>query len=238
MGQETVSVDQLYLIAEGLAQDFSLFPQKESASFLDGVLTERRIEQTLEKIRQMDVDSYIEAVVQPVEASARPGARSIVRALNVPILREIIDGPMYAAELEMDFGGELRRVGLLAQDRAVNNGVWGPTHHELAAKVAIEFAIESLPIVSMIDTPGADGGEEANTNGNGDAMVQCCYCNLVYCETCLTDKKPSTVPPTRSETNLAMMKASITGDANWACPCCWDLAATQLAKGARRNQKR
>jgi len=83
-----------------------------------------------------------------------------------------------------------------------------------------------------------DGGEEANTNGNGDAMVQCCYCNLVYCETCLTDKKPSTVPPTRSETNLAMMKASITGDANWACPCCWDLAATQLAKGARRNQKR
>jgi len=170
MGQETASVDQLYLIAEGLAQDFSLFPQKESASFLDGVLTERRIEQTLEKIRQMDVDSYIEAVVQPVEASARPGARSIVRALNVPILREIIDGPMYAAELEMDFGGELRRVGLLAQDRAVNNGVWGPTHHELAAKVAIEFAIESLPIVSMIDTPGADGGEEANAGNQAHSI--------------------------------------------------------------------
>ena len=37
------SVDQLYLNAEQLSEDFSLFPRKEPAHVVKGLLTEREI---------------------------------------------------------------------------------------------------------------------------------------------------------------------------------------------------
>ena len=56
MGQESATVDQLYVNAESLAQDFSLFPRKEPAAVVKGLLTEHQIEIQLEKLRNMDVD--------------------------------------------------------------------------------------------------------------------------------------------------------------------------------------
>ncbi|MBD3647091.1 MAG: carbamoyl-phosphate synthase large subunit, partial [Pseudomonadales bacterium] len=170
MTQETASVDQLYLIAENLAQDFSLFPRKESASVLKGVLTERQIEMRLEQLRNMDVDSYIAETVEPVEAASRPGARQVVRSMGVKIVREIENGPFYGAELEMDFYGQTRKIGLIAQDRTYANGVWGPEHHSQASAVVSEFAIRSMPIVTFMDTPGADGGEHANANNQAHTI--------------------------------------------------------------------
>lgn len=170
MGQEESSVDQLYVIAENLAQEFSLFPQRGTASVLQGTLTEEQIEEKLEQLRDMDVDSYIEAVVKPVEESGRPGSKEIIRALDQKILREEEDGPLYVAELEMDFGGKSRRVGFITQNRKYVNGKWGPSHHQQAAKAASEFAIRSIPIVSLMDTPGADEKEEANANNQAHSI--------------------------------------------------------------------
>ena len=50
MAPKTVSVDQLYLNAESLAKDFSLFPRKEPASVVSGLLTEQQIEAALENL--------------------------------------------------------------------------------------------------------------------------------------------------------------------------------------------
>ena len=71
------SVDQLYLNAESLAMDFSLFPRKEPAAVVKGLLTERQIEMALDDLRDMEVDAYIEATVAPTEESTRPGARAV-----------------------------------------------------------------------------------------------------------------------------------------------------------------
>ena len=170
MGQESSSVDQLYLNAESLAKDFSLFPRKESASFIQGLLTEQQIEKELDSLRNMEVDAYIEATVAPTEESTRPGSKEIVNALDVPIFNVVEDGPLYAAELEFDFNGTPRRIGLITQNRAHATGVWGPEHHNAAAKLASEFAIRSMPIVTFMDTPGADPYEEANGNNQAHAI--------------------------------------------------------------------
>jgi acetyl/propionyl-CoA carboxylase alpha subunit/acetyl-CoA carboxylase beta subunit len=162
MGQKPTSGDQLYLTAESLSQDFSLFPRKERTAFLQGILDERQIEIELELLKNLDVDSYIEATIQPVEESSRPGSRAIIKALGEEIVMEIDNGPFYAVELMMDFQGTRRAVGFITQDRAHNNGVWLPEHHEAAALAVSEFAIRSLPIVTFMDTPGADAGEAAN----------------------------------------------------------------------------
>ena len=106
MEQEKASVDQLYLAAETLAQDFSLFPRKETAAVIKGLLTEQQIEIEVERLRGMDVDAYIAAAVSPAEEGTRAGAKEIIQALDVPILSEMQDGPFYTAEL--DCTGELK----------------------------------------------------------------------------------------------------------------------------------
>jgi acetyl/propionyl-CoA carboxylase alpha subunit/biotin carboxyl carrier protein len=169
MGQET-AVDQLYLNAESLAEDFSLFPRREPASVIQGVLTERQIEVHLDKLRHMDVDAYIAATVAPCEEASRPGAADIIRALDVPIANEVSDGPFYSAECEFDFSGSSRKIGFIAQNRAHAAGVWGPEHHEAAARAASNFAIRSMPIVTMVDTPGADADELANANNQAHSI--------------------------------------------------------------------
>ncbi len=170
MGQESASVDQLFLNAESLATDFSLFPRKEPAAVINGLLTEQQIEIALENLRNMEVDAYIAATVAPTEESTRPGSKEIIQALDVPVFNEVEDGPLYCAELEFQFEGQPRRIGFITQNRAHSTGVWGPTHHNLAAKIASGYAIRSMPIVTFMDTPGADPYEEANANNQAHAI--------------------------------------------------------------------
>ncbi len=170
MVQDNNSVDQLYLNAESLAKDFSLFPRREPASVVKGLLTEHQIEIALEKLRDMEVDAYIAATVAPTEESTRPGARTIIQSLDVPVSAEVDMGPLYAAELELNFDGAIRRVGLISQDRAYATGVWGPEHHTEAARLASSFAIRSMPIVTFMDTPGADPYEEANASNQAHSI--------------------------------------------------------------------
>lgn len=162
MPRVPASVDKLYVKAESLAKDFSLFPRKSAATVIKGLLTDQEIEQSLEKLRGMEVDAYIEATVVPTEESTRPGAAEILRSLGVPMNEVERIGPYFAAELTFDIDGVTRQVGFITQDRAHNMGVWGPEHHIAAAEKASDFAIRSLPIVCLMDTPGADPYEEAN----------------------------------------------------------------------------
>ena len=117
MKEQVETVDQLYLNAERLAEDFSLFPRKETSSFIEGVLTDRQIELKLDQLRKLDVDAYIAATVAPCE-EARDSARDIISSLDVPIIHETIDGPFYSAECEFDFNGTQRTIGFIAQERS------------------------------------------------------------------------------------------------------------------------
>ena len=72
---------------------------------------------------------------------------------------EVDIGSYYAVELDLNFAGKSRRVGILAQNRAVKNGVWGPEHHNAASKQVRKWSKRSIPIVTLMDTPGADAGQ-------------------------------------------------------------------------------
>ena len=169
MGQ-TPTIDQLYINAESLSKDFSLFPRKQASAVIPGLLSEQQIETALENLRGMEVDAYIAETVAPTEESSRPGAREILHDLNLPMFNEEHIGPYYSVELDFDFSGTRRRIGFITQDRAHAMGVWGPEHHSAAAKRASDFAIRSLPIVCLMDTPGADPYEAANANNQAHAI--------------------------------------------------------------------
>ena len=163
MDKQLQEGDRLYLIAESLAQDFSLFPGTESDELLPGCLGRTEIFTRQAELSRLDVDSYIEAVVAAAEDPGRTPAPEIIRELGL-VTEETSDGSFFAAVLEMNFAGETRDVGFIAQDRFYRNGEWGPSHHLAAAQKLQEFSRRSIPIVTLMDTPGADAKEEANRN--------------------------------------------------------------------------
>ena len=145
--------------------------QSDVACQVQGLLSDTAIRSRAEELKKLDVDSYIEAVMAPSENKSRRDARAVVR-LAKRIVNEVADGPLFAAELELDFGDAVRRVGFLCQNRKYSGGVWQPKHHRLAAKIAKEFASYNIPIVTFIDTPGADAREASNVDNQAHSISQ------------------------------------------------------------------
>jgi acetyl-CoA carboxylase alpha subunit len=167
--------DPLFLHAEHIAKDFSQFPDNSLPSNTDrlqGLIERKRIQSNLATIKKLDVDAYIARTVQPAEDNKRPGAKDIVSGFNGKIVTEQLNGAFYSAEMELDFGGYTRRVGIIAQERSSNNGAWMPEHHLAASKAVRKFADMSMPIVYLIDTPGADAGEVANSHNQAHSISQ------------------------------------------------------------------
>ena len=169
MEKQLVEGDRLYLIAESLAKDFSLFPTTDVEEPLPGLLGEREILRQRDRLAKLDVDSYIEAVVARAEDPGRVAAPEVIRQLG-RVVEEQSEGPFYAATVVMDFHGEQRSVGFIAQNRAVKNGVWMPQHHLMAAERVQSCSQRRLPIVTLMDTPGADAGEEANRHNQAHSI--------------------------------------------------------------------
>lgn len=178
MQNSTEEGDQLFLIAESLAKDFSLFAERETETIEDhvrGLISRTAIEKQLEKLSNLDVDAYIERCVAPAEAQGRSGAKSVIQSLGRRISSVEEDGPFYSAVVHMDFGAagepnKLRPVGFIAQERSVAGGQWMPRHHLAAARRVEEWSKRNVPIVSFMDTPGADSGAEANANNQAHAI--------------------------------------------------------------------
>ncbi len=165
MDNQLAEGDRLFLIAESLAQDFSLFPSSGSTGIehhVRGLLSRAQIARQLELLNNLDIDSYIESVVAKAEDPGRVDAPSVIRQLGSKLHDERIDGPFYSAMLDMDFDGESRTIAFIAQDRSVKNGVWMPQHHLMAAELVGECSKRNIAIVSLMDTPGADAEEAAN----------------------------------------------------------------------------
>ena len=169
MDKQLIEGDRLYLIAESLAQDFSLFPSTESEELLPGLMAASAILRRTEHLGNLDVDAYIESVVSRAEDPGRIAAPEVIRQLG-QIVEEVSSGPFYAATIEMDFDGEPRSLGFIAQDRSAKNGVWMPEHHLLAADRVQKYSKRSIPIVTLMDTPGADAEEAANRENQAHSI--------------------------------------------------------------------
>ncbi len=165
--------DRLFQSAESLASDFSLFPNENNPSVpqhLEGLISEAAIQERLEQLAELNVDEYVLETVAPVEDPTRTSARAVLRRLPWTRLREIEEGPVYAAEVRVEINGNRRRIGLLAQDRSRNNGAWGPEHHAIAVDIVREFATHSIPVVCFIDTPGAEASDIANSGNQAHSI--------------------------------------------------------------------
>ena len=76
--------DQLFLIAESLAKDFSLFSERGAKiqDHVEGLQSQAEVETTLARLRKLDIDQYIERCVAPAEATDRLGAKGLIAQLG------------------------------------------------------------------------------------------------------------------------------------------------------------
>ena len=173
MAQSEDRVDQLFLIAEKLAKDFSLVSEKDKAQVQDhvrGLLDEDVVRRQCEALSQLDIDSYIERCVAPAEAPGRMSAKTLIPRLGSRVTLVEEDGPFYSAVVTMTFPRGTREIGFIAQDRSVANGVWMPRHHLAAARRLEMWSKRNMPVVSFMDTPGADAGAEANAENQAHSI--------------------------------------------------------------------
>ena len=167
------NTDVLFIKAEQLAKDFSLFPKHSKQSLSEqvkGLIDDDTIQANLKNLAQLDVDGYVTKVIQPTQDKNRPGAKRIIADLKGKIVTDTLIGSFYSAEVELNFGTRIRRIGFIAQERTTSNGAWMPEHHLAACKAIRHFAELSMPIVYLIDTPGADAGEVANSQNQAHSI--------------------------------------------------------------------
>ena len=170
---QQLSPDPLFLQAEHRAVDFSLFPENSPLSMsesIQGLINEKLLKQRHAEVLAMDIDRYVQECILPANHGKRPGAKTVIKHLNAEVISEFSDAAFYQAEIEIAFSTGQRRLGIIAQDRGVAGGSWMPKHHQLACNAVRKFASLSLPIVFFIDTPGADAGEEANSQNQAHSI--------------------------------------------------------------------
>jgi len=129
---------------------------------INGLLSLKQIDANRHALNQLSVDDYVSTVLDSAESANRPSAKKVVSQLRGKIHSEFELGPLYSVELSLEYQDQTRRLALIVQDRSVANGVWSPEHHIEACRLIDEYARRAVPIVTFMDTPGADAGTEAN----------------------------------------------------------------------------
>ncbi|MEK9974675.1 MAG: hypothetical protein VW876_14675, partial [Deltaproteobacteria bacterium] len=131
--------------AEAMSHDLSQLPGKGPSYFDDvklaGLLSKESIEEQIQWLRRLDVDSYIQRVVNPSENQKRLSSAEVIQQLGGNLIQEEIEGPLYLAEVEFQIGALKRRIGFVAQDHRTQHGTWDPKHHRRAADKLGFFAI-------------------------------------------------------------------------------------------------
>jgi acetyl/propionyl-CoA carboxylase alpha subunit/biotin carboxyl carrier protein len=137
---------------------------------IEGLLSSKNISSELKHLESLSIDGYISRVLDPAESTQRLSAKSVLQAQRGKIFNEFDLGPLYSVEIALEYQGKQRRVGIIAQNRSISNGVWGPEHHLEACRLAKDFDARSIPIITFMDTPGADAGVEANSNNQAHSI--------------------------------------------------------------------
>ncbi|ARU57792.1 acetyl-CoA carboxylase multifunctional carboxyl transferase subunit alpha/carboxyl transferase subunit beta/biotin carboxylase [Oleiphilus messinensis] len=142
----------------------------------DGVgtafLKKEQLQHNVDNLRRLSGDQYRDVVIDPVESSDRWSAVRVIKQLTTKLYGERKHGSLYLAQGEVNTPEGPLKLAFMAQNRKVSNGVWDPEHHRLATKWAREMESKHCPIITFMDTPGANAGVEANQHNQAHSISE------------------------------------------------------------------
>jgi len=139
------------------------FCAEENTASGEAFLSRGTLTSLAQSVSKLTSDAYQKQVINPAESDDRYSVAKLINDVSSNIFEEDKDGPLYLAEIALKARACSRRFGVVAQNRLVDNGVWKPEHHKKVALWLRGLESRHIPIVTFIDTPGAEAGIEANT---------------------------------------------------------------------------
>ena len=146
------------------------YDQKTLIEKLRGTVSQDDIDKMAQQLLLYDSDEYIESALANGNDPTLTSAAEIIPRLGpCEVVHEA--GPLYIARLHLSDEGPARSIGVIAQNRRHNNGAWMPEHHRAAARWLREFNRHLHPVITFVDTPGAEAGEQANLNNQAHSIA-------------------------------------------------------------------
>ncbi|PIE43956.1 MAG: carbamoyl-phosphate synthase large subunit [Gammaproteobacteria bacterium] len=128
------------------------------------------IDAKVHQLKSLTSDQYRDIVISPVESPDRWPAPRVIKHLCEKVFDERKHGALYLAQGEMRGQDGMKTVAFIGQSRKVDNGVWGAEHHTIAAEWVREMECLGRPIITLMDTPGADAGDKANSENQAHSI--------------------------------------------------------------------
>ncbi len=170
MSRRSKTNHRLFTLAEQQIKTAHSGSERRLTGHMKGLVCPKEISKELERLKELSVDGYISRVLDLAESASLPSAKTVLRMINGKVFNEIDMGPLYAVEIALESESGQRHLGFIAQNRAIRNGIWSPEHHREAARIVRSLNRRNLPIVTLIDTPGADAGAEANARNQAHSI--------------------------------------------------------------------
>ncbi|MCA8837903.1 MAG: hypothetical protein K8963_08660, partial [Proteobacteria bacterium] len=146
------------------------YDQKTLSAKIEGLVPATAIAEIVDRLSQHNSDEYIESVLANGSDPTLTSAPEVIARLGrVEVLHE--SGPLYICRLMLSGDDKNKYTfGVIAQNRRTNNGAWLPEHHRTASKFLKEFSHHLYPVLTFVDTPGAEAGEQANLHNQAHSI--------------------------------------------------------------------
>ena len=152
-------------LSETRQRDISSAVPCSSASSINGLLEAKQIEQRYRAIQSLDVERYSKEILQPADDLNRPSAWQFIQSIAQTVEDASYHGSLVLARVTIadpDSASRQLKLAVIVQNRAIQNGVWMPEQHLRVEKWLQQIEEEGMPVLTLIDTPGASAGDQAN----------------------------------------------------------------------------
>lgn len=136
----------------------------------------------LEKVKLADeLDSYnfYDKFIAPTEGpglEVRLSAKDIFNELNTKIISFFESGPLFVAHCILfspKDSSTYRELGFIGQNHKKARGIFQPEHHHKTIEYLRLFENLNIPVITFMDTPGADAGAIANSKLQSHSISAC-----------------------------------------------------------------
>ncbi len=167
-------------IVEGLRSYRLRFPDKKKLMpEYSGCLTSSEITQQARSAQELDCAGYYTAFIAPTEGPGlqhRLSAKDIYEEMDAETIDFFESGPLFVARCIIFDPKDRKRhreLGFIGQNHKVARGIFQPEHHNLTIQYLQMFEKDKIPVITLMDTPGADAGAWSNENLQSHSISAC-----------------------------------------------------------------